>query len=97
MRKIFTLMFVMMAVTVSRAELSKYDLNEPMGWATCKSMTTAGDYSITGGGTGKSITLKASGGDDYNAVKNAISSYSVIILDGSQGDFIISKSIEIKS
>lgn len=97
MRKIFSLMFVFLAITASRAELSKYDLNAPMGWATCKSMTTAGDYNLTGGGTGKSITLKASGGDDYNAVKNAISSYSVIILDGSQGDFIISKSIEIKS
>ena len=97
MRKIFTLMFVFLAITATRAELSKYDLNKPMGWVTCKSMTTSGDYNITGGGTGKSITLKASGGDDYNALKNAISSYSVIILDGSQGDFIISKSMEIKA
>ncbi|MBO5915512.1 MAG: polysaccharide lyase family 1 protein [Bacteroidales bacterium] len=97
MRKIFTLMLSLLAITASRAELSKYDLNEPMGWATCKSMTTAGDYALTGGGTGKSITLKASGGDDYNAVKNAISSYSVIILDGSKGDFIMSKTLEIKS
>ena len=97
MRKIFTLMFSLLAITASRAELSKYDLNEPMGWATCKSMTTAGDYNLTGGGTGKSITLKASGGDDYNALKNAISSYSVIILDGSKGDFIMSKILEIKS
>ena len=97
MRKIFTLMFCLLAITALRAELSKYDLNEPMGWATCKSMTTAGDYNLTGGGTGKSITLKASGGDDYNALKNAISSYSVIILDGSKGDFIMSKILEIKS
>ncbi|MBO5977557.1 MAG: hypothetical protein J6Q26_03645, partial [Bacteroidales bacterium] len=97
MRKIFTLMLSLLAITASRAELSKYDLNEPMGWATCKSMTTAGDYSLTGGGTGKSITLKASGGDDYNALKNAISGYSVIILDGSKGDFIMSKTLEIKS
>lgn len=97
MRKIFTLMLSLLAITASRAELSKYDLNEPMGWATCKSMTTAGDYNLTGGGTGKSITLKASGGDDYNALKNAISGYSVIILDGSKGDFIMSKILEIKS
>ena len=97
MRKIFTLVLSLLAITALRAELSKYDLNEPMGWVTCKSMTTAGDYSITGGGTGKSITLTASGADDYNALKNAISSYSVIILDGSKGDFIISKAMEIKS
>ena len=97
MRKIFTLMLSLLAITASRAELSKYDLNEPMGWATCQSMTTAGDYDLTGGGTGKSITLTASGADDYNALKNAISSYSVIILDGSKGDFIISKAMEIKS
>ena len=97
MRKIFTLMLSLLAITALRAELSKYDLNEPMGWATCKSMTTAGDYALTGGGTGKSITLKASGGDDYNALKNALSSYSKVILDGSKGDFIISKTLEIKS
>ena len=96
MRKIFTLVLSLLAITATRAELSKYDLNAPMGWVTCKSMTMSGDYNITGGGTGKSITLKASGGDDYNALNNAINNYSVIILDGSQGDFIISKSIDIK-
>ena len=95
MKPLLTICCLLGFLTAS-AELSKYDINAPMGWATCSSMTSAGDYNLTGGGTGKSITLKASGGDDYNALNNAINNYSVIILDGSQGDFILSKSIDIK-
>ena len=73
MKKIFALLLAITLLMPVRAELSKYDLNEPMGWATCKSMTTAGDYELTGGAGGDTIVLKASGADDYNALKNAIS------------------------
>lgn len=76
-----------------RGGLSEYDVNAPMGWATCKSLTTAGDYELTGGGEGESITLKASGEDDYNALSDAIRRYPVVILDGSAGDFVVSKYI----
>lgn len=79
------------------AELSEYDMNAPMGWATCKSLTTAGDYELTGGGEGNSITLKASGGDDYNALNNAIAKYSVVVLDGSAGDFVVSRYINFSA
>ena len=34
-------------VLAQDAELSEYDMNAPMGWATCKSLTTAGDYELT--------------------------------------------------
>lgn len=80
-----------------RAGLSEYDMNAPMGWATCKSLTTAGDYELTGGGEGNSITLKASGGDDYNALNNAIAKYPVVVLDGSAGDFVVSKYINFSA
>ena len=30
-------------IQAQAAELSEYDMNAPMGWATCKSLTTAGD------------------------------------------------------
>lgn len=79
----------------TKTDLSKYDMNAPMGWATCKSMTTAGDYDLTGGGAGDSIILKASGTDDYSALVNAIKKYPVIILDGAEGDFIVSKYVPI--
>ncbi len=79
------------------AELSEYDMNAPMGWATCKSLTTAGDYELTGGGEGNSITLKASGGDDYNALNNAIAKYPVVVLDGSAGDFVVSRYINFSA
>lgn len=96
MKKLFALLLAVMLLLSARAELSKYDLNEPMGWATCKSMTTAGDYALTGGAGGDTIVLKSSGKDDYTALKNAINGYSVIVLDGSQGDFIISQSVDVK-
>lgn len=87
--------FCLLGFLTASAELSKYDLNAPMGWATCNSLTTAGDYELTGGGSGRTITLKASGGDDYSAIKNAISNYDVIVLDGSAGDFVLSQSVYV--
>lgn len=84
-------------VQAQDAELSEYDMNAPMGWATCKSLTTAGDYELTGGGEGNSITLKASGGDDYNALNNAIAKYPVVVLDGSAGDFVVSRYINFSA
>ncbi len=98
MIKRFTLFLAcLLSLATASADLSDYDLNAPMGWATCASMTTAGDYQITGGGNGKSITLYASGDDDLNQIKNAIANYDIIIFDGSKGDFIMSKSLEIKT
>lgn len=81
----------------TKTDLSKYDMNAPMGWATCKSMTTADDYELMGGGEGKSITLKASGGDDYNALNSAIAKYPVVVLDGSAGDFVVSRYINFSA
>ena len=104
-KQLFTLLViaaVVMSVQTIHAQtndtktgLSKYDMNAPMGWATCKSMTTAGEYDLTGGGAGDSIILKASGTDDYSALVNAIKKYPVIILDGAEGDFIVSKYVPI--
>lgn len=99
----YMLLLVMVAamsvhtVQAQDAELSEYDMNAPMGWATCRSLTTAGDYELTGGGEGNSITLKASGGDDYNALNNAIAKYPVVVLDGSEGDFVVSRYINFSA
>ena len=85
---------------------SDYDLDAPFGFCTVSSRTTNTPYSITGGGcyqypvTGvaesKVTTLTSNGTDMRNAITNAINDYDVIVFDGSNGDFIVSKSIDIK-
>ncbi len=85
---------------------SEYDLDAPFGFCTVSSRTTNNPYSITGGGcyqypvTGvaesKVTTLTSNGTDMRNAIINAINDYDVIVFDGSNGDFIVSKSIDIE-
>lgn len=85
---------------------SDYDLDAPFGFCTVSSRTTNNPYSITGGGcyqypvTGvaesKVTTLTSNGTDMRNAIINAINDYDVIVFDGSNGDFIVSKSIDIE-
>ena len=85
---------------------SEYDLDAPFGFCTVSSRTTNTPYSITGGGcyqypvTGvaesKVTTLTSNGTDMRNAINNAINDYDVIVFDGSNGDFIVSKSIDIE-
>ncbi len=85
---------------------SDCDLDAPFGFCTVSSRTTNAPYSITGGGcyqypvTGvaesKVTTLTSNGTDMRNAIINAINDYDVIVFDGSNGDFIVSKSIDIE-
>lgn len=85
---------------------SDYDLDAPFGFCTVSSRTTNNPYSITGGGcyqypvTGvaesKVTTLTSNGTDMRNAINDAINDYDVIVFDGSNGDFIVSKSIDIE-
>lgn len=81
-----------------------FDTSKPFGFCTRSSRTDAGStYNITGGGcytypvegvsSDKVITLVSNGSDMKSAIQNAIKKYDVIILDGSQGDFIVSSSI----
>ncbi|MBQ9229788.1 MAG: hypothetical protein IJ190_01275 [Prevotella sp.] len=83
-----------------------YDLNKPFGFCTVSSRTDAtSTYSITGGGcytyptpegfTGKVITLKSNGVDMKSTIENAIKQNDVIILDGADGEFIVSSNVGI--
>jgi len=94
----------MLALSVTAAD---YDQNKPFGFCTVSSRTDASNtYNVTGGGcytypvTGvrsdKVITLTSTGKDMKAAITNAIKNYSVIIFDGSKGDFIVSSYIELK-
>lgn len=72
----------------------------PMGWATCSD--EAGTAFTMNGGNfsdASKITLKAlgNGQNDDSQIKSAISKYDIIILDGSNGDFIIERVMQLAS
>lgn len=79
-----------------QAQLSEYDTNAPFGWAVCSSMTSGDDYDLVGGGDGSTTTLVSTGKDMRSTIANAIKNYDVIVFDGSNGDFIVSATIELK-
>ena len=102
LRKILSL--VMLTMTSATMAQSTYDLQKPFGFCTVSSRTDkTSTYSITGGGcytypvtgvsSSKVITLTSTGQDMKSAIKNAIDNYSVIIFDGSNGDFKVSSNI----
>ncbi len=95
---------MVLCLSVSAMAQSTYDLQKPFGFCTVSSRTSSSStYTITGGGcytypvTGvsesKVITLTSTGQDMKSAIKNAIDNYSVIIFDGSNGDFKVSSNI----
>lgn len=72
----------------------------PMGWATCSD--EAGTAFTMNGGNfsdASKTTLKAlgNGQNDDSQIKSAISKYDIIILDGSNGDFIIERVMQLAS
>ena len=86
---------------------SNYDAGKPFGFCTRTSRTDSSSayaYEVTGGGTlaypipstvKSVITLKSNGGDMKKAIGNALKKYSVVVLDGSAGDFIVSSKIGV--
>ena len=95
---------MVLCLSVSAMAQSTYDLQKPFGFCTVSSRTDkTSTYSITGGGcytypvtgvsSSKVITLTSTGQDMKSAIKNAIDNYSVIIFDGSNGDFKVSSNI----
>ena len=101
MKKTFvSIMAALLSMTA--AAQSTYDLNKPFGFCTVSSRTDASStYNVTGGGvwtypipdgfTGKVATLKSNGLDMKGDIQNAIKNNDVVILDGSQGEFIVSQ------
>ena len=77
------------------ASLNRYDLNRPFGWAVYNS--TAGAYSLTGGGSASPVVLKSTGADMTATLQSALNSNKVVVLDGSQGDFLVSTGVYLNS
>lgn len=95
----------LLAVTMTTAA-TDYDLNKPFGFCTVSSRTDAANtYDITGGGcytypipdgfTGTVKVLKSNGQDMKGTIQNAIKQNNVVILDGADGDFIVSSTVGI--
>ena len=104
MKKILFTM-TLMAVTMTAAA-TDYDQNKPFGFCTVSSRTDASStYNITGGGcytypipdgfTGKVKVLTSNGQDMKSTIQNAIKQNDVVILDGADGDFIVSSNVGI--
>lgn len=101
-RFMFSLLSAIFALQVmaqdAPVDAAAYFSGEPFGWAVC-SDASGKAYVLDGGNrsaTPKTIVLYSSGGDDYNAIFNAIKQYDIIIFDGSKGDFVLSKYMDIK-
>ena len=103
-RSLFTAFAAFLALAVVATD---YDLNKPFGFCTRSSRTDANStYNITGGGcysypipngfAGKVIVLKSNGKDMKKDIQNAIKQNDVIILDGSNGDFIVSSNVNVE-
>ena len=104
MKSLLTILTLTATLTVAAQDLSEYDLNKPFGFCTVSSRTDASStYDITGGGcytypipdgfTGTVKVLKSNGQDMKGTIQNAIKQNDVVILDGADGDFIVSQSI----
>ncbi len=85
------------AQTTAVVDAADYFTNQPFGWATC-SDADGTPYTVDGGfrnSNPKTVVLYSSGGDDRQAIMDAIKENDIIILDGSKGDFILSKNMNI--
>ena len=106
MRYLLTLAASILALNMAAQNLSEYDQDSPFGFCTSSSRTDAAStYAITGGGcytypipdgfTGSVKVLTSTGQDMKNTIANAIAQNDVVILDGSDGDFIVSSKVSI--
>ena len=85
---IVLLLAVLFPAFTIQAGNNKYDLGKPFGWAVCTSLN-GGNFNLNGGEGGKSITLKSDGSDMSKVILKALQENDIIILDGSNGPFMI--------
>jgi pectate lyase len=105
MRLIAVFLLSALSMAISAAD---YDTNQPFGFCTRASRTDAAStYDVTGGGcysypvpdsfTGKVVVLKSNGEDMRQTIEDAVRLYDVVILDGSNGDFIVSSNVGVSA
>ncbi|MBD5253241.1 MAG: hypothetical protein HDS51_03330 [Barnesiella sp.] len=89
--------FILIALFSVVLPMIAADNGRPEGWATCKSVYTAGDYDLTGGADGSLIVLRSNGADMREAIAEAVITHDVIVFDGIDGDFELSSLISFQS
>lgn len=105
MRLIAVFLLSALSLTMSAVD---YDTDKPFGFCTRASRTNADStFHVTGGGcytypvpdnfTGKMVVLKSDGQDMRQKIEDAVIQYDVVILDGSNGDFIVSSNIGVSA
>lgn len=83
-----------------------YDINKPFGFCTRSSRTDATcTFEVTGGGCytypipktfkGKVVVLKSNGQDMRQTIEDAIQQHDVVVLDGSNGEFFVSRNVSV--
>ena len=70
--------------------------NTPFGWAAATSLTEGETYTVTGGEGGRAVVLRNNGTDMREDVIKALKDYDIIVFDGSQGEFVISSSMQFR-
>jgi len=99
MRKIYLIIIIILFCTVGFAKrpesLNRYDLNAPFGWAVYDSNAVA--CTLTGGGSSSPYIIRSTGVDMTSELQAAITGHKVVVLDGSNGDFLISTGINFNS
>lgn len=105
MRLIAVFLLAALSLTMSAID---FDTDKPFGFCTRASRINADStYHVTGGGcytypvpdsfTGKIVVLKSDGLDMWQTIEDAVGQYDVVILDGSNGDFIVSSNIGVSA
>lgn len=98
MKKLLATAFIIFSLSACSivGKASSSGEGKAFGWATMATLQ-GGHYELNGGDATKTIVLKSSGKDMRNEIKKAFNNYDVIVFDGSQGDFIVSKYIDLKN
>lgn len=84
-----TAVFALCAALASVSAAAGIDTDGAVGWATCSSVFSGGDYDLTGGGDGPLIVIRNDGTDMRAAISDAVRNHDVIVFDGSCGDFVM--------
>jgi hypothetical protein len=88
-------------VTYNATDSSDYtfDKHNAFGWGCCSDINGT-PYQLDGGWHKENPTytiLYASGGDDRQAIMEAIETFDIVVLDGSQGDFVLSENMPLRN
>lgn len=92
----FSYLFILYVFVIALTAEAKSKVFKPFGWATMSSMN-GGSYSLTGGEKGRTIVLRSDGTDMRQQIMDAICEYDKVVLDGSNGDFIVSETMRLSS